>query len=93
MVWLAINLLIVHLVITKVGLIFVDAEILRIGNEQLLDNFEEGVLILEEEKMEPIFLNKAARELNFDYSDSIPDSLQESERKDIYNAGENSRLK
>lgn len=34
-----------HLIITKVGMIFVDAEVLREGNEQLLNNLDEGVII------------------------------------------------
>ena len=33
MIWLFMNILICHLIITKVGFIFVDAEILRTGNE------------------------------------------------------------
>ena len=35
----------IHLCITQVGLYYVQSEILRIGNEQLLDNLEEGVVI------------------------------------------------
>ena len=38
-----------HLIITKVGMIYVEAEILRTGNEELLNNLEEGVIILENE--------------------------------------------
>ena len=36
----------IHLIITKVGMIFVDAEVLREGNNQTLDNLEEGIIIL-----------------------------------------------
>ena len=49
MVLLSINLFIMHLIITKVGMIYVEAEILRTGNEELLNNLEEGVIILEDE--------------------------------------------
>ena len=34
---------------TKVGMIYCEAEILRTGNEELLNNLEEGVVILENE--------------------------------------------
>ena len=40
------SLLVVHVIITKVGMIYADAEILRTGNEELLNNLEEGVIIL-----------------------------------------------
>ena len=36
-----------HVIITKVGMIYVEAEILRTGNEELLNSLEEGVVILE----------------------------------------------
>ena len=49
MVMLAILLWGMHLVMTKVGMIYVYAEILRQGNEQLLDNFDEGILIYDEQ--------------------------------------------
>ena len=49
MFMLSINLLVFHLIITKVGMIYVEAEILRTGNEELLNNLEEGVVILEYE--------------------------------------------
>ena len=49
MVLLSLNLFVIHLVTTKVGLIYIEAEILRTGNEELLNNLEEGVVILENE--------------------------------------------
>ena len=45
MAWHSFNLWICHICITKVGMIFVEAEILRQGNEELLNNLEEGVII------------------------------------------------
>ena len=35
----------VHIIITHVGMIFVDSEIVRIGNDQVLNNLKEGVII------------------------------------------------
>ena len=46
--WMIFNMVIVHLVITKVGMIYIDAEVLREGNTETLDNLEEGVIILDE---------------------------------------------
>ena len=41
-----INLFTIHILITKVGMIFVESEIVRIGNDQILNNLKEGVIIL-----------------------------------------------
>ena len=49
MIVAAMNIWGIHMVVTKWGMIFVDAEVLRTGNEQLLNNLEEGVIIQEEE--------------------------------------------
>lgn len=71
MVWLAGCLLICHLIITKVGMIFVNAEILSTGNEQLLNNLEEGVMILDETTQEVIFINKAVKQLQKGETESL----------------------
>lgn len=60
MVWTSFNLLTIHLVISKWGLIYVESEIVREGNTMLLDDLAEGVIILEEDSLEQLFLNKAA---------------------------------
>ena len=41
----AVLIWICHLFITKAGMIFVEVEVLRDGNEQLLNNLEEGLII------------------------------------------------
>ena len=46
--WPTLNIFLIHWVITKFGFLFIDAEMLRLGNDQLFDNLEEGVVILEE---------------------------------------------
>ena len=73
MVMLAFLLWGMHLIMTKVGMIYVYAEILRQGNEQLLDNFDEGILIYAEETSDLIFANKAVKNLiqNNNLDDSI----------------------
>ena len=42
-------------------MIYVEAEILRTGNKQLLDNLEEGVIIQEKDTHEIIFMNRSAK--------------------------------
>ena len=70
MIMLTINLLVFHLIITKVGMIYVEAEILRTGNEELLNNLEEGVVILDNENEEILFVNSAAKQ--FKFGSSVP---------------------
>lgn len=50
-----------HIIVTKVGMIFVEAEVLREGNEKLLDNLDEGVIITDETSQVVLFQNKTAR--------------------------------
>ena len=49
-----------HIVINLIGLLFVDAVILREGNEQLLNDLKEGVIIMDEATGLVLFVNKAA---------------------------------
>ena len=63
MVWQSFNLWVCHICITKVGMIFVEAEILREGNEQLLNDLEEGVVIQHLDTHEILFVNKAAKKI------------------------------
>lgn len=57
--WHLFNFLCVHIALTKFGFLFVDAEVLRSGNEQLLNNLEEGVIILDETSNKILFYNAA----------------------------------
>ncbi len=61
--WMILNMIIVHLVVTKVGMIYIDAEVLREGNTETLDNLEEGVIILDEKTMEIKFQNEWATDV------------------------------
>ena len=49
-----------HIAITNCGMIAVEAEILRSGNDMLLNNLEEGVIIQREDEAEILFQNSAA---------------------------------
>ena len=62
-----------HSVITAIGFVYIRAEILSMGNEQILNNLEEGLIITDElhkdksdassEGDEVIFINQAARKM------------------------------
>ena len=54
------NVLFFHLIVSKTGMVFVDREVLKDGIDQTLDNFDEGVIILDEQDMSIRFYNKAA---------------------------------
>jgi len=69
------SLILVHLIITKVGMIFVNAIVLRAGNDQVLDNLEEGVVILDEASHEILYSNKAASGIR-NQSDEFESLLQ-----------------
>ena len=49
-----------HLVMTLFGKYFVHSEVLRMGNDSILDGLEEGVIIKDELTDEIIYINKAA---------------------------------
>lgn len=53
----------VHLLVTKLGFIFVRGEILSHGNDILLDNLDEGVVIFQENKKDVVFVNASAQRL------------------------------
>ena len=81
MIWQAFTLWIGHLIIVKVGMIFIHAEILRAGNEQLLNELEEGVIILDTETKEVVFCNKAANRITFmDPNSESNESLLQNKR-------------
>ena len=65
--WNVLTMLCAHVVITSAGLLFVEAEILRCGNDHILDSLQEGVIIMSIDSSEVHYLNRAARNLNQNY--------------------------
>ena len=63
LVWLGISLWLIHLVVTSVGMTLVNAQILNEGNEQLLNNSDQGILIFDQISEELMFANKAVSKL------------------------------
>ena len=59
------NLITMHIVLNIVGMLFIEAEILRAGDEQLLNDLKEGVIIMDKESWLVLFVNKAAKKFNF----------------------------
>ena len=57
--WHILSLFVIHWVISKVGLLYVDAKLYRKGNKKLLDNLDEGIMILDQNSMEILYCNKA----------------------------------
>jgi hypothetical protein len=49
----------VHIIISWIGKLYVRAEILRSGNDTLLNNLKEGVFVIEETKEKIHFINEA----------------------------------
>ena len=63
-----------HCLFSSLGYLFVDAEVPRAAQEQLLNNLEEGVIVVEKDCSSVCFLNLAAKNFmcnpNFD-ADSL----------------------
>ena len=55
--------LVIHMIFTQLGFNFLGAEIERGSNKLLLNNLEEGVIILDNESNHVLFLNGAAKEV------------------------------
>lgn len=49
-----------RLLIQTLGYLYVEAEIMRKGNEVILNNLKEGVIIIEEETNQVTFVNEKA---------------------------------
>ena len=69
--WHALNNLWIHLCITKAGFVFIESEIIRGGNEQVLDGLEEGVVIIGEAEKEILYYNDAATRASSKFTESI----------------------
>lgn len=61
-----------HMVLSLFGKYYVEAEILRKGNDELLDNLEEGVLIRDVSTSQVIFINESAKAIGKLASAKLP---------------------
>ena len=55
---------IVHAIVSFVGMLYVEASILRNGNEKLLNDLKEAVIIIDQETGLVLFVNHAAKRFN-----------------------------
>ena len=58
-----------------VGNYFVEAELPRLGNDQLLNNLKEGIVIIEEDSSIIKFMNETAKKLMTEFSDNFSISV------------------
>ena len=52
-----------HGILTKIGMTYLHADIVKEGHENILNSFEEGVIIIDEHTKEIQFVNNAAKTL------------------------------
>ena len=62
-------------VMSWVGLIYVQAEMMRKGNDKLLNNLKEGVIIVDEENKSVLFNNVASARHNSNLDESFGGTL------------------
>lgn len=60
---LALVHILIHVIVNAFGKYYVEVEILRKGNDELLDELEEGVVIQEESTKRVIYMNQSAKSL------------------------------
>ena len=60
LVWLSMQLVVLEMIITKVGKMFVETEIFQQESKQTLDGLSDGLIIIEKESSKVMFANKAA---------------------------------
>lgn len=74
--WLSFNMLICHLIVTKVGMIFVEAEVLKDSNAHSLDNLDKGLIIMDEQDFSITYVNKVIQDLKLGTSESLSASTK-----------------
>ena len=66
-------LLLIFIIVRKIGQLHVQAEI-RAGSEQVLNDLDQGVVILSQDSKTVIFANEAAKKLPINLNESIQKS-------------------
>ena len=57
-------MLAIHCCVTLVGFLFVKSEVQGLGNDKLLNNLQEGLIIAQKDTGKLLFANKKAERLN-----------------------------
>lgn len=81
--WLGVQLWLVHMLVTKIGLTLVESQILHAGNQQLLNSLDQGLIIFDSISREQLFVNKAVSERQMDVESFNSLSIQEGQA--VYN--------
>lgn len=63
LLWVQIALIMVHCFYTWIGFNYVEAELARTGDENVLNNMKDGVIIIYETKGDTPFQNKAVQDI------------------------------
>ena len=71
---------ITYLVFNWVGLTYLEAEMPRIDNENILDNIKEGVVIIDEQSSSTRFLNRAVALIDKELQDTCALSIWKDEK-------------
>ena len=56
----------IYLLISWIGELYVKSEVSRVNNELILDNLDDGLIIIEESSGDLVFSNKQAKRFNID---------------------------
>ena len=63
-----INHTFLYLLISWIGQLYVKSEVSRVNNELILDNLDDGLIIIEKYNGQLVFSNKKAKRLNIDFN-------------------------
>ena len=64
MLWQLLTFWLIHLTMNHIGLLYVEVGLLRSGNKSLLNNLNEGLVILDQNDSNILFANDAAKIFN-----------------------------
>ena len=80
-IWLTFHIVIVQLLVTNIGRVFVEAEIPRIDNKKLLDDMKEAVYIVDEKIGSVHFQNRTANKLTVQLTNDTQVSLLDNDNQ------------
>ena len=60
--------MIVNYLLKYAGHLYVEQDILRKESDKLLDELDEGIILLDKNSMQPVYLNKVASKKKFTFS-------------------------
>ena len=82
------NLFLIYVGGNLIGLLFVEAELLRIGTKQLLNEMSEGVIIMDQESGIVLFVNSSAKGFNIKQNRNLSFSLLQNDENQKFDKDE-----